>query len=130
MNLTPLLAASLPIQIHTTAAIIALLAGALVAVLPKGVGPHRAIGSVAALALLVTAISSFWIFQIRHGSFSWIHLLSILTIYSVVRGIIYRRQGRIRGHKLSMLGAYLGLAVAGLFTFAPGRIMHAMFMGN
>jgi uncharacterized membrane protein len=36
-----------------------------------------------------------------------------------------------RGHARTVIGMFLGgLVIAGLFTFLPGRIMHAVAFGN
>ncbi|HRJ69651.1 MAG TPA: DUF2306 domain-containing protein [Beijerinckiaceae bacterium] len=128
MSLQPLLAATPAIQVHFVAAAAALLSGAAVLFLTKGTRLHRLIGGLAAAALLVTAISSFWI---RHwGGYSPIHLLSILTLVSVSLGIWFRRRGDLANHKRWMLGAYFGLIGAGLFTILPGRLMHAVVFGD
>jgi len=44
---------------------------------------------------------------------------------------MYARRGNIRGHKRSMIGLFAGaLIIAGIFTFVPGRIMHAVLFGG
>ena len=128
MTLAPLLNASLAIQLHVIAAAAALLSGAAVVFLAKGTGAHRLWGGLAAAALLVTSLSSFWIQSL--GTFSPIHLLSINTLVGVCLGIWYRRQGQIRKHRMWMTGCYLGLVGAGLFTLLPGRVMHAVVFGG
>jgi uncharacterized membrane protein len=39
------------------------------------------------------------------------------------------RKGNIAGHMQVMRGTYIGLLIAGLMTFIPGRTMFAMFFG-
>ena len=43
----------------------------------RGDRPHRVIGRVWLALMYFTALSSFWIQQIRPGNFSWIHALSV-----------------------------------------------------
>jgi uncharacterized membrane protein len=41
------------------------------------------------------------------------------------------RRHVVIGHKLTMLGLFAGaLVIAGIFTFAPGRIMHRVMFGG
>lgn len=128
MSLAPLAAAPLIIQIHTFAALLALAAGIAVMLMPKGRGRHLHIGYVFAIGMLVTAISSLWI--MRGGHYSWIHLLTVLTLVTLPVGIIQRRRGNIQGHKRSMIFLFLGVAIAGIFTLMPGRILHAVAFGT
>ena len=77
------------------------------------------------------AVSSFWIHQIRLvGPWSPIHLLSIFTLIVLPLGVWLAHRHRVADHRriddLIFAGA---LVVAGLFTFVPGRIMHAVVFG-
>ena len=78
--------------------------------------------------MAVVAISSFWIHQIRlFGPWSPIHLLSVFAAFMLVLGVFYARRHNVRGHSITMISVFAGaLIVAGLFTFVPGRIMHAV----
>lgn len=82
--------------------------------------------------MLVVAGSSFWIHQIRLlGPWSPIHLLSIFSLAMLLVGAWAARTGNVRRHKLTMMGIFFGaLVIAGLFTFMPGRIMHAVVFGQ
>ena len=71
--------------------------------------------------MLLTAVSSFGIKS--DGRFSWIHILSVVTIVSIVAGVIAIRSGRREMHLRCMRGAYIGLLIAFLFTMAPGRLL-------
>ena len=113
MTLQPLLTASALIQVHTLVALAALVSGAAILLLPKGTARHRATGRVAAVLLCATALTSFGIFR---DGWSVIHLLSVLTLASVGSGIYAIRKGNRAGHAKAMQGAWLGLAIAGLFT--------------
>jgi uncharacterized membrane protein len=82
--------------------------------------------------MLIVAVSSFWIHNLHvWGPWSPIHLLSILTLTMLPYGVIMARRHVIVGHKLTMLGMFAGaLVIAGIFTFAPGRIMHRVLFGG
>ena len=127
MSLAPLLNASIAIQLHTAAALLAAVSGVFVLLRAKGTPPHRAIGAVFAAAMLLTAISSFWITSISPGRYSWIHILSVITLISIPLALYFRRTGNIALHAVHMIGPFIGLIIAGAFTLAPGRIMNQLF---
>ncbi|KKB08004.1 DUF2306 domain-containing protein [Devosia chinhatensis] len=131
MSLEPLLSASPTIQIHAFAAMGAFVLGGIVLFRRKGDGPHRRLGRFWVILMLVTALSSLFIWQTRtFGLFSPIHLLSLLTLGSLWLGILYARRRNIRAHMAVMQSLYLGaLVIAGWFTFMPGRIMNKVVFG-
>lgn len=90
---------------------------------------HRIMGWIWVIVMAIVAASSFWINQIKTwGDWSPIHLLSIFALVMLPLGVIFARRGKIRGHRRTMTGIYLGaLVIAGIFTFVPGRIMYRMF---
>src|SRR5215831_17292884 len=84
MNFAPLLKAAPAIPLHAFAAMAAFALGLVQLAAPKGTLPHRTIGWIWVMLMLVVALSSFGINTIRQlGPFSWIHLLSILTLVMV-----------------------------------------------
>jgi uncharacterized membrane protein len=126
MNLAPLSAAPLAIQLHAYAALAAFVLGIVQLARVKGTTSHRQLGYIWVGLMLAVAISSFWIHNLR-GWEPWspIHLLSIFTLVMLPYGIAMARMGIMRGHKLTMLGLFGGaLVIAGIFTLAPGRIMY------
>ena len=129
MSLAPLLDAAPAIPLHAFAAMAAFALGIVQFAAPKGTLPHRTLGWIWVALMAVVAISPFWIHQIRLvGPWSPIHLLSIFTPIMLVLGVWYARRHKVRGHKITMISIFAGaLLVAGLFTFVPGRIMHAVF---
>ncbi len=129
MNLEALTQASPVIQAHTAAALLAAAFGVSVLAITKGTALHKRLGAGFAVLMLFTAISSFWIMELRPGHFSLIHLLSILTLISIPLAIYYRRRGNIRAHAFWMISPLLGLLIAGGATLAPGRIMYRVFFG-
>jgi uncharacterized membrane protein len=84
MTLAPLLDAAPQIQVHAFAAIAAFGLGMVQLSAPKGTLPHRSVGWVWVMLMLVVCISSFFIHQIRMwGEWSPIHLLSIYVLIMV-----------------------------------------------
>ena len=132
MSMTPLLQAPGTIPLHALAAIAAFVLGVVQLVAPKGTLPHRTLGWIWVGLMVVVAASSFWIHEIRlFGPWSPIHLLSIFTPVMLVLGVWYARRHNVRGHRITMISIFAGaLVVAGLFTFLPGRIMHAVVFGH
>jgi uncharacterized membrane protein len=132
MTLEPLLSASPVIQIHACAAIAAFILGGAVLFRKKGDNPHKRLGRVWAALMVIVAISSFFIWQIRlFGLFSPIHILSVLTLLGLWHAIAAVRAGRIQVHRRLMQRLYIGaLVVAGFFTFMPGRIMYRVVFGT
>jgi uncharacterized membrane protein len=119
------------IQLHAFAAMAAFALGIVQLSAPKGTLPHRTIGWVWVLLMLAISISAFWIHQIRlWGPWSPIHLLAIFTLVMVPIAVLQARRHRVAQHRFAMISIFAGaLVIAGLFTFVPGRIMHAVAFG-
>jgi uncharacterized membrane protein len=131
MTLTPLLNAPSVIQIHAFAAMAVFAIGLVQLTAPKGTIPHRLIGWSWVLLMLTVAISSFFIHIIRlWGAWSPIHLLSILVLVSLPLAVFHARRHEVRRHRNAMTTLFMGaLVIAGILTFLPGRIMHAVAFG-
>ena len=115
---------SLPGAIHLAAVVPAVALGVAQLFLTKGTRLHKAMGWTWVLAMLVAAVSSFWIMELRKGAgFSVIHLLSVWVLISLFCAIWFIRHGNVRAHKRFMVGVLLGVAGAGLGTLVPGRFM-------
>ena len=106
------------ITLHLSAAVLALLLGAVVLSSPKGTRRHKVLGRAWVGLMVLVAVSSFWI------GFSWIHLLSVWTLISLGCAIWFIRRGNVRAHRGFMIGTFLGLAGAGLGALAPGRMLY------
>lgn len=116
------------IELHLTAAVLSLALGAAVLARRKSTLSHRWLGRAWAVLMAATALSSFWILEIRDGSgFSVIHLLSAWTLAALVLAVRAIRRGNVRAHKAFMVGTFLGLAGAGLGALAPGRTLYLFF---
>ena len=112
----------LPVLIHLSAAISALLLGIVMLVRRKGTLSHKFWGRIWAGLMLTVAISSLWIPSFLH--FTWIHLFTLLTLVSLPLGIYRIRRGNVKGHAAAMKGLFVGgLVIAGIFTLVPGRIL-------
>jgi len=120
------------VQIHAFAAISAFALGLVQLGAPKGTLPHRTLGWVWVLLMLVISASSFLIHGIRMwGPWSPIHVLSVVTPIMLALGVLAARRHRMRAHKITMMAIFAGaLLLAGLFTLVPGRIMHEVVFGS
>ncbi len=132
MSLAPLLNAPFAIQAHAFAAMAAFALGLVQFMAPKGTLPHRTVGFIWLALMLTVALSSFWIHEIRlWGPWSPIHLISIYVLIMIPVAVYFARKHNVRGHARTVIGMFIGgLVIAGLFTFVPGRIMHAVAFGN
>ena len=132
MSLAPLLNAAPAIQIHAFAAMAAFALGAVQLAAPKGTLPHRTAGWIWVALMVTVAATSFWIHDIRMwGPWSAIHLISIFTLVTLPLAVLHARRHNVGRHRNAMIALFSGaLVIAGLFTFVPGRIMHAVAFGN
>jgi uncharacterized membrane protein len=132
MTLAPLLNASPIIQAHAFFALAALALGAAQLAAPKGTLPHRSVGWIWVTLMMLVAGTSLFIHTIRlWGPWSPIHLLSLFTLAIVPLGLMRARRHDVGRHRAIMMWTYgLALVAAGLFTLAPGRIMHAVVFGK
>ncbi len=117
---------------HLLTVMPALVIGTYIMLKPKGTPPHRLLGKLYMSLLLVTAIASLFM-QAQIGPklfnhFGYIHLLSVLTLYSVPMAYYMARTHNIKRHKRFMVLTYVGaVVIAGLFAFlTPGRVLHSV----
>jgi uncharacterized membrane protein len=132
VSLAPLLDAAPAIQVHAFTAMAAFALGAVQLAAPKGTLPHRTLGWIWVLMMVVVATTSFWIHDLRvWGPWSPIHLLAIYTLAVLPFAVLHARRHRVGRHRNAMIALFTGaLVIAGLFTFMPGRIMHAVVFGD
>ena len=120
---------TLPSAIHLTAVVPAVVIGAAQMLRPKGTRPHRVLGWVWVVSMVVAAVSSFWIMEIRRGAgWSVIHLLSAWVLIALTLAIWHIRRGNVRAHRRFMIGTLLGLAGAGVGALMPGRFLAQLFL--
>ena len=124
---------SLPIILHLATVIPAVPLGGYVLWRKKGDAMHKLLGKIWVMMMVATAIVSFWIGEPGTGlggtGLSFIHLFSVLVLVSVPLGIWALRVGDIAGHQKAMQGMFIGLIVAGLFSFIPGRNLGIIVFG-
>ncbi|MEM6476992.1 MAG: DUF2306 domain-containing protein [Pseudomonadota bacterium] len=122
-----------PILLHLFTAGGAALLGPFILFRRKGDALHKSIGRVWAALMILTAISSIFIRAPGAGiagtGFSFIHIFTIWTLINIPWGIWAVRTKRIRMHRGMMVGLYVGLLVAGGFTFIPGRLLGGIVFG-
>ena len=115
---------TLPSAIHLAAVLPAVAIGVTQLLMTKGTRLHKVMGWAWVLAMVVVALSSFWIMELRKGAgLSVIHLLSVWTLISLACAIWFIRRGNVRAHKGFMAGTLLGLAGAGIGALMPGRFL-------
>jgi uncharacterized membrane protein len=99
----------------------------------KGTQFHKTIGKVYMILMGLTGILTLFIpaqvGQRIFNHFGLLHLLSILTIYTVPKAWFAIKRGDVKTHKNSMIRLYVGgIIIAGSFAiFAPGRYLHTLF---
>jgi uncharacterized membrane protein len=132
MSFAPLLDAPAAIQLHAFAAMMAFALGVVQLSAPKGTLPHRTIGWLWVVLMTVVSLSSFWIHQLRlWGEWSPIHLIAIFTLVTLPLAVWAAHRHAVERHRRAMTGLFFGaLVIAGIFTLVPGRIMHAVVLGN
>lgn len=120
-----------PIPLHAIMAMFAIILGGIQLSMKKGGTIHKLLGRIWLALMLIVAISSFFIHEIKlWGAYSPIHLLSLWTIFILGIGIYYARVGNVKRHKQTMITLYFfSLIVAGFFTLMPGRVMRQILIG-
>lgn len=92
---------------------------------------HRQLGWTWAICMFLTAVISFDIRLINRGEFSWIHLLSALTMFGVPGLVIAaRRHDVVRHRRLARSFVIGALLVAGFFTFPFNRLLGGWLFGT
>lgn len=131
MSLQPFLDAPTHIQIHAACATLAIALGPVAIYRRRRDMIHKVSGYVWIVAMLTTAITSFWIHSFAViGPFSPIHLLAILAIWSIFQGMRAIFRGNVTLHRAVFRNLYWnGLMVAGLLNFLPGRTTARSFLG-
>ena len=101
---------SLLLATHAFAASVALPLGAWQLFRPtKGDHQHRLLGRTWVVLMLYVSFTSFWIKELNPGEFSYIHILSVVTIVTVSLGVLAAVRGDIKSHRGNMTGSWIGL---------------------
>jgi uncharacterized membrane protein len=119
---TPLITA------HVAIALAALVIGAVLLKGHKGTVAHRVGGWLWVLCMATVAVVSLAIYG--PNGFSWIHGLSVFTLFMLASGVLSARAHRVRQHRLTMTSIYFGaLVITGLFTLMPSRLIGGALWG-
>lgn len=138
MNLQPLFDASLAIQLHVYGAVVGFVLGTVQMVAPKGTLPHRTIGSLWVVAMIVAVVSSIFIHETAKlgmpniKGYTFIHIFTLLGLFSIPAGLFYlvKSGPKLKKHGRHFGGLYMGgLLIAGAFAFMPGRLMYEIVFG-
>ncbi len=107
--------------------------GAYVLMVKKGTVTHRKLGRIYMVLMLITAILTLFMPAsvgpqfLSH--FGWIHLFSVLTLWTVPTAYTAIKRGKVKAHQRKMVLLYIGaIGIAGGFTLAPGRYLHELFL--
>lgn len=131
LDLAPLLAAPLSVQVHVAAAMLALVIGVIIFFLPKGTGLHRLFGWTWVSAMIVLAATSIAMIADMRSGINALHIFTVMTVVSLWLGLTGIRRGDVRRHAASMVGLYIGgLIIAGASAFIPGRLMWEIVFGG
>lgn len=97
----------------------------------KATTSHRTLGYVWVAALFGTAVLSFWMRYSNNGSFSFIHIISVLVVIQVPRIVVQARRHEVAKHRRAVRAMVIGaLLIAGFFTFPFNRLLgHWLFSG-
>jgi uncharacterized membrane protein len=109
------------VQIHILMAIAAMAIGPLVLFRRKGDTAHRWLGRSWVLAMYGLAISGvqMWL----SGRPNILIVFSVLTSITVTLGLIAIWRRKVEQHVRWMLGSYVGLLAAAVFSLMPGRVV-------
>lgn len=115
--------------LHLATIVPAFLLGTFLLLRRKGSPTHKALGRVYLLLMIATGLTTLFMpAQVGPrflGHFGFIHLFSLLALYSAPSAYLAARRGDIKAHRGNMIGLYVGgILIAGAFAFSPGRVLH------
>lgn len=100
----------------------------------KGNNFHRLLGKIYMVLMLITGVATLFMEAFigpkLFGHFGFIHLFSVLTLYSVPQAYFAAKRHDVKEHRGAMVGLYVGgIIIAGIFAFMPGRTMYGLLFG-
>ena len=119
---------------HLATIVPAFFIGSFLLLRHKGTPLHKALGKIYMLLMIATGMITL-LMQSEVGPrlfdhFGFIHLFSLLTLYTAPAAWLAARRHDVKEHRANMIGLYVGgLLIAGAFAFAPGRLLHALLFG-
>jgi uncharacterized membrane protein len=121
--------------IHLATIVPAFLIGTWLLAQRKGTPQHRSLGKIYLALMLFTGVVTLFMPAVvgprLFNHFGFIHLFSLLTLYSVPSAYLAARRRDIAAHRGAMIGLYVGgLLIAGAFAFGPGRLLNRWLLGS
>jgi len=122
------------VYFHLATILPAFLIGTFLLLRRKGTPLHKALGRIYLPLMILTGITTL-LMQAQVGPrflnhFGFIHVFSLVTLYSAPAAYFAVRRGDIKAHRGYMIGLYVGgILIAGAFTLAPGRMIHDWIFG-
>ncbi|NKX44414.1 DUF2306 domain-containing protein [Roseicyclus persicicus] len=135
MTLAPLADMPLALHLHLWPALLALGLGPVALYRRRCDAWHKAAGYAWVAVMALVAGSAFWlqagVLPVAFG-FGPIHLLSLVVLHGLWRGVAAARAGDVVAHRGWMRGLYWqALILAGILTLLPGRTLNAvLFPGH
>ncbi|GAB3488382.1 DUF2306 domain-containing protein [Marinomonas epiphytica] len=117
------------VLLHTLAACWVIVVGALQLLGKKGTHTHKRLGWSWLVAMLIVAISSFFMPNTMQWFLGYgpLHILSLWIIFCVFMSAHCAKCGKIGSHKRFNIGAYFGAVGAGVAALLmPGRELHSL----
>jgi uncharacterized membrane protein len=116
--------------LHLATVVPASFIGAVLLINRKGTVNHKLLGKVYMVLMLLTALITLFmsaeVGPTLLGHFGFIHLFSILVLYSVPAAYMAAKNKNMKSHRGNMIGVYVGgILIAGAFAFSPGRLLHS-----
>lgn len=102
--------------VHLVFAVLAILTGAVVLLLPKGTRWHRTVGHLYVASMLGVIVTAFSIYRL-FGGFGVFHLAAVAALVTIVPGMAFvllrrPRSSWLERHAGWMAGSYIGLMAA------------------
>jgi len=130
LDVSPLLRSPWVLKAHVSGALASFAIGSVLLLGVKGRRMHRVFGYGWVATMSLTAISSFFLVGLNGSNFSFIHAISAWSVIVLPMGVAAARRHDIKSHRKTMTGLFAGgMAVAGIFSFLPGRMMWSIFFG-
>ncbi|MEM1399241.1 MAG: DUF2306 domain-containing protein [Pseudomonadota bacterium] len=137
MSLNPILPVLLPdaplaVRVHLWSAMLAVVLGPIAIYRRRWDNIHRTAGYAWVILMVVVSLSSFFIQGLAMvGPFGPIHILSVLVLIGLYKGVRDARAGSIAAHKEQMQSLYwTAMGFAGLLTLLPGRRLNKALFGD
>ncbi|MBL8516797.1 MAG: DUF2306 domain-containing protein [Betaproteobacteria bacterium] len=120
--------------LHLATVVPAFLIGTWMMINRKGTPLHKRLGKIYLVLMGVTGVVTLFMPAVVGprllGHFGFIHLFSVLALYTVPTSWRAARRGDVRQHRASMIGLYIGgMLIAGTLAFGPGRLLNEWAFG-